>query len=451
MRLKLFAAFAALTVPLAAHATDGYFSHGYGMKAKGRAGVAMAMTDDAFGGANNPATMIWAGRRLDVGLDWFSPEREASRTGTAAFGPFSIDGSAKSDSTSFFIPEFAYNHVISPTLSLGVTVYGNGGMNTDYPGGQLPSPGACGPAVPPGFNPNPGPYNLLCGNGNLGVDLSQLVIAPTVAWKFHPNHSVGLAPLIGYQRFSAEGLQAFDNAFASTSPGNVTNRGHDDAWGWGVRIGYYGQITPQFSVGAAYSSKIYMSEFDDYKGLFAEQGGFDMPENFGVGVAFRPTPSVVIGLDYKRINYSDVPAVGNPSNLILNCFGGSSANCLGGSAGAGFGWQSVNVWKIGIDYQWSPALTLRAGYGHTDNPIRPQDVTFNILAPGVVQDHLTLGFTYAFGKQHEITAAYMHAFENSVTGQSLFVPLSNNTFPASTTETIKMYETSLGIAYSYKF
>ena len=55
MRLKFLTAIAALTVPLAAQATDGYFSHGYGMKAKGRAGVSMAMTDDAFGGANNPA------------------------------------------------------------------------------------------------------------------------------------------------------------------------------------------------------------------------------------------------------------------------------------------------------------------------------------------------------------------------------------------------------------
>jgi len=33
-------------------------------------------------------------------------------------------------------------------------------MNTDYPGGQIPAASACA-----GFNPKPGPYNLLCGNG----------------------------------------------------------------------------------------------------------------------------------------------------------------------------------------------------------------------------------------------------------------------------------------------
>jgi long-chain fatty acid transport protein len=77
--------------------------------------------------------MAFAGNRFDVGLDLFSPWREASRTGGAAFG---LDGSAKSDSNYFGVPEGAFNYMVRPNLALGVTVYGNGGMNTDYPTGQ---------------------------------------------------------------------------------------------------------------------------------------------------------------------------------------------------------------------------------------------------------------------------------------------------------------------------
>ena len=52
-------------------------------------------------------------------------------------------------------------------------------MNTDYPGGQIPAQSACGQ-----FRQGQGgPYNLLCGNGNLGVDLLQLMIAPYVSWQ----------------------------------------------------------------------------------------------------------------------------------------------------------------------------------------------------------------------------------------------------------------------------
>ncbi len=219
-RIFAFMVLAGLTT--SAFATNGYFSHGYGMKAKGRAGASIAFNDDTFGGANNPAAMGFAGDRWDVGVDLFSPHRSAKRTDTSAPFDAVYDFSVDSDSDYFLIPEFGFNKMLNPDLALGVTVYGNGGMNTDYPGGQIPA-GACA-----GFG-NPGTGNLLCGSGKLGVDLMQLVIAPTLAYKLAPNHSIGIAPLIGYQRFKAEGIQPF--AGFSTSPANVSNKDYDDSLG----------------------------------------------------------------------------------------------------------------------------------------------------------------------------------------------------------------------------
>jgi long-chain fatty acid transport protein len=435
-----FAAGSLLAVP--AGATDGYFQHGYGLRAKGMGGAATALTGDTFGGANNPATMVFTGDRIDFGLDVFSPERSAERSGSdPLLGP--IDGSADSDSTVFLIPEFGYNRLISPVLSLGVTVYGNGGMNTDYPGGQIPATSACA-----GFYPVPpaGPYNLLCGTGSLGVDLVQLVVAPTISYKLSDSQAVGVSPLIGMQRFSADGVQAF--AGFSTSPSDVSNRGYDTAYGFGVRVGWFGQITEALSLGAAYSSKVYMSEFDKYKGLFAGQGDFDMPENFNLGMAFKVSPAVTVAADYQRINYSGVESVGNPSSLLLDCAGGNADACLGGSNGAGFGWTDVNVWKLGVEYRQSDRLTLRGGYNHTDNPVQASDVTINILAPGVVQDHVTLGMTYVTQGGGELTLAYMHAFKNSVTGPSFFNNFTGG-LPAGN-ETIEMSQNAIGIAYGWK-
>jgi long-chain fatty acid transport protein len=82
MKLKKIAALVAIAAASgSAFATDGYFAHGYGMKAKGMGGAATAMASDAMGGANNPASMVWAGDRLDVGLDFFAPKRSISRSG----------------------------------------------------------------------------------------------------------------------------------------------------------------------------------------------------------------------------------------------------------------------------------------------------------------------------------------------------------------------------------
>lgn len=417
-RIALAVALAGLSV--GAHATNGYFSHGYGMKAKGRAGASTAMADDAMGGAVNPAKMVFVGNRLDLGVDLFNPNREMSRTGD-------ITGSVESDSEYFLVPEFGYNKMIKPNLSLGVTVYGNGGMNTDYPGG--------------GFDCGGGPVNnALCGVGSLGVDLMQLIIAPTLAYKLNESHAIGISPLLGYQRFKANGLQAF--AGMSSDAANLTNRDYDDAFGYGVRVGYMGKLSDRVTVGAAYASKMEMDEFDDYKGLFAEQGDFDIPANWNLGVAFQATPQIMLTLDYQRIQYSDVNSIANPS---ANALIGAQ---LGAGNGPGFGWDDVDVWKLGVEYAYSKNLTLRAGWNHGDNPIRSQDVTFNILAPGVIQDHLTLGFTYTTPSGGEWTAYYMHALEEDVTGSSLFTAMG---MAGPATEKIKMDQNSLGVAYSWKF
>jgi len=397
------------------------------MKSKGMAGVSTAMSDDAFGGANNPASMAFAGNRLDLGVDLFSPIREASRTGSTGNAGLStppLDGSSDSNSNYFLVPELGYNRMVNNDLALGVTVYGNGGMNTNYSA----------------FANNCGSNsNLLCGSGKLGVDLMQLIVAPTAAYKIAPNHSIGISPLIGYQRFKAYGLQAFANTNYSASPSNVTNNGYDDSFGYGVRIGYMGKISSTVTIGAAYASKMKFNEFDKYKGLFAEQGGFDIPENYNLGVAWDVTPAVKLALDYQRVNFSGVPSVGNAvSNLLV------SGNKLGSSNGPGFGYSDVNIWKVGGEYKYSQSLTLRAGYSHSDNPINGSDmgeVMLNILAPAVIKDTATLGFTYTLASGNELTMAYMHGFKNDVTGADPFF---------GGTDKIQMYQNSLGVAYSWK-
>ena len=366
--------------------------------------------------------MVMAGGRLDLDLDAFSPRRSAERSG---FGP-GLDGSVDSGRNWFGIPELGYSHMLRDNFALGVSLYGNGGMNTDYPGGQ--------------FNCGQGPANILCGNTALGVDLTQLIIAPTASYALTPNQSIGISPQIAIQRFSAKGLQAFAGTPGlSSAPDSVTNNGAEMSNGVGVRLGYFARISPEFSFGAAYSSKISMSRFKDYAGLFAERGKFDIPENYSLGVAWNATGPLTLSADYERINYSGVQSVSNPSLVQAQ---------LGASGGPGFGWHDIDVWKLGAEYASSDRWTWRAGYNHSSNPIRGSDVTFNILAPGVVTDHLTLGLTHTTASGGAWTVSYMHAFKNTVEGASI-LPVFMGGAPGGN-ERISMYQNSFAIGYSWK-
>jgi long-chain fatty acid transport protein len=418
-KLLLAAATAAALAPLGALATTGYFAHGYGIKAKATGGVGIALPQDALAAATNPAGMVLVGNRADLGAEWFMPDRGASITGNAAGLNGAYDGNGE---PSFLIPELGYNRMLSPTLSLGVSVYGNGGMNTTY---------------------ERNPFAAFGATGEAGVDLMQLFIAPTLAWKFG-SHAVGVSLNLAYQRFEMNGLPPAFAGFSS-DPANFTNRGYDDSTGYGVRVGWIGQVSPTVTLGATYQSKTSMSKFDKYKGLFADQGDFDIPENYGVGIAWKASPALTVAGDIVQINYSGVPSVGNPVNSLF------MGVPFGASNGPGFGWEDTTVFKVGVLYDLNPNLTLRAGYVTLRQPIPASQTFLNILAPGVVEDHLTLGATWKMGANGELTVMYMHAFEKEVNGQGSIPPGAPPAGMGGGEANLRMSQNSFGVAYGWKY
>ena len=402
MKLKKIAALLAVAgLSTSAFATNGYFSHGYGIKAKGMAGVGIALPQDAMAAATNPAGITAVGDRLDVGVDYFMPRRSTE----IAFGFTPPDGNYDGNGAkNFLIPEFGYNRMLGKDMAVGIAVYGNGGMNTKYKGGV------------PIINPT----------ADVGVNLEQLFVAPTFAMNVNKDHSLGVSLVYGYQRFAADGLQAF----GVTTGG--ANLGYDTSDGWGLRLGWTGKITDTITLGATYATKMKMSKFDKYKGLFAEQGDFDIPENYGIGIAVKATPQLTVAFDVQQINYSGVKAIANTGNV--------SPLTLGQDNGPGFGWRDMTVYKLGANYAFSKHLTLRAGYSTGRQPIPTNETFFNTLAPGVIESHLTLGGTWTLANKDELTVGYMHGFKNTVNGTG-----------TTTGMNIKMYQNSLGIAYGMKF
>ena len=84
------------------------------------------------------------------------------------------------------------------------------------------------------------------------------------------------------------------------------------ATGIGVRLGIQTEISPGVRFGAAYQPEIDMGEFDDYAGLFAEEGDFDIPSNLTLGVAIDVGIMACLVVDYSKSTTKTLPAVSNP-------------------------------------------------------------------------------------------------------------------------------------------
>lgn len=385
---------AAIAAPGAAFATNGYFAHGYGTKNKGMAGAGVALAQDTIAAATNPAAMVYLGQRLDVGAAIFNPNREFSNCTTpfAGAGTCVVAG-AESDSDYFLIPHFGYNWMLASDKSVGITVYGNGGMNTNYD-------------------------ENVFGGGDTGVNLAQVFIAPSYAQKFG-NFSLGADLIIAYQKFKAFGLGAFAAGGASADPANMTNNGSDTSTGFGLRVGGMVELGNGWTLGAAYQPEIDMDEFDDYAGLFADQGDFDIPSTYTLGAAWKVNPKWILALDWQAINYEDVPSVSNSISVPQQ---------FGTDDGPGFGWENINVVKLGAAYQQNEQWTWRFGWNHGDQPIPEEETYFNILAPGVMEDHLTFGFTRTLANDSELNLAFMHALETEVKGDPGLPDLEMNQY-----------------------
>ena len=161
-----------------------------------------------------------------------------------------------------------------------------------------------------------------------------------------------------------------------------------------MRGGVQWSVSKSIRLGFSAQTRMWMTKFDKYSGLFADQGAFNIPANLTAGVAVDAMPGSDVDGRLQAHLLRQHP-VGRE-------FVGDSDCAFGASDGPGFGWHDVDVVKIGAEWRASPAWTLRAGYAHNTNPIKSTDVTLNIIAPGVVTDHITGGFSYQINKNYDL-------------------------------------------------
>ncbi len=396
--LRLISLFLLSAISLPALATNGYFAHGYGIQSRAMGGAGIALPQDTLIMATNPAGLSLIEDRFDATAALFSPRRSYEVSGNPSPPPNAAlaPGKVRSDRNYFVLPEMGISKRLNDRITVGAALFGNGGMNTSYSSHIAP--------------------NGTFGAGKTGVDLAQLFITPSVAYQFDNGASIGASAILAYQWFEIKGINSF--AGFSTSPSNLSDNGHDYAFGAGVNIGFMLPVGNTVTLGGHYRSKVYMQEFDDYRGLFAEQGDFDVPATATIGVAWKASNAVTLALDVQRIWYGDIDAIGNG---ILPAFGqcmmGQVSSCLGGDNGVGFGWDDITTIKLGAKWEAANDWTWRVGYSVGDQPIPSSEVFFNILAPGVMRKHITAGFTKKFdnGKQ-AIHFAAMYAPSESVRG-----------------------------------
>jgi long-chain fatty acid transport protein len=396
---------------LPASATDGNELVGIGAIQRGTAGAGVASPKDATWAWLNPASIVDLERRVDLGLDVLLPQRTTDINGPSwllnlsdADGDLFLslannNANDMADSTAVFSPSLG---VILPfkRLTFGWGFYGVQGNNVVYPRARtIPAQRA--------------------GGGDRRAELQVFKSPFTFAHRFDNGWSAGIALVGVYSRLRTDSL----TLQIQPTEGDFS---WDTAYGFGVKVGVYKQWE-KWGFGATYLSRQWVEAFDKYEDLMVYN--LDQPQQFQIGLAYRPVQRLEFVLDYKFIDWSGIQTYGEDTIK------------------GGLGWNDQHILKAGVTWDATDWLTLRAGISYAESPI-PRDAVFsNVLFPAIAKEHYALGFTVKPHPRFHVHAAYVHAPRHTQTESGTGDLFSQGGKGTSTT-----YEMhSVGMQFSWLF
>jgi long-chain fatty acid transport protein len=292
------------------------------------------------------------------------------------------------------------------TFGLGVFSLAGGGVN--FPGSnQVP---VLTPQLPPKYY----------GFGPIYSNAGLLSINPMVSVQLTDRLAIGGGPII------TAGSPTFSPAFFAPGPKNLlgistfpaaTNTRPD--WGAGFQVGLFFEVNQDWNLGFSYKSPIWMEKWD-YNAATPRLVGrtigvqAGLPEIFSWGVAYKGFERTLIDVDLRYIDYANTPLFGTK---VVD---------------GGLGWQSVFAVAFGVQYKATEKLSLLGGYLYNTNPVRNETTLFNVQAPGIITNTLSLGASYNITEDITASLSWVHGFRNSSEGSILQLPGSSVRLDAQT-------------------
>jgi len=364
--------------------SQGVLLRGVGAVNESVGGTATAMPLDASGALHwNPASISALPKNeMTFGLGLFQPQsRVKSSLSLGQLG--NPSGSTKGETGVTPVPNMGIVWKKCPhsSFTYGLGMSAAGGASALYPQDAA----------------NP----VLAAHGR-SANVVILQVTPTVAAQLTDRWSVGFAPLVDLATLNVNPMSLNRDI---NNP--LSTYGTKYVWGGGFQVGTFYDFKNHFKTGFMFKSPIWAEKlYYNGIGLADHQPGtvnflLNLPMTLSAGVSYDGFRNTIIGMDVRYLDYANT--AGLNQGLV-------------GNNVAGLDWESVFAISVGMERKINSKLSGRLGYCWNEDPIPSRSAALCISAPMVTQHVFSCGFSYAFAKDLEMSAAYCHAFEAKLSG-----------------------------------
>jgi len=399
-------------------ATNGMQLEGYGPIAHAMGGTSVAFDNGTAAVINNPATLSLAdysrGDRFDFAFGYLGPDVASSASGVTA----------KSREDAYFMPAFGWARSRGDWV-FGMGVFAQGGMGTEYGADSFLALGSgtkVGAEVSFGRILFPLSYRLsekLTIGGSIDLvratmDIRMAIPAMQALGMIDPARSIGLEAISSMLPRPQSQYVRLD--FADSSPFT----GESDAYGWAAKLGFTYEVNAQWAIGAVYNSRTHLSHLKTHNATFSigDLGmapavaipgdvrviGFEWPESFTIGVAYRPGMRWLLTAEWGQLRWSTTLEA---FEMEFRTDGVSAFFRLPQN------WADQDIFRLGAEYAVSDRLKARAGFVFAENPI-PEELV-NPLFPATPELHYTCGVGWQLGERTAFHLSLVHVPEKRVT------------------------------------
>lgn len=232
-----------------------------------------------------------------------------------------------------------------------------------------------------------------------GIGLVRKQLATGIEGALSERSLVSASVVLVNQQFASFGLgtEAVDDYTAAQIAAAESSAGT------GVRVGFQQSLSERFSWSTDLQSRINMQAFQNYRGVFADPGNFDIPGQASVTARWTPTPRLDLALTAERVFYSDLVAFSSAALPVR------FLALLGDGTSPEFRWRDLDVLVADAGLRLGESNRISLRYSTQQQPDPTSNLLRSMLAAGATNTNFVLGFEHRSARLGRLRLAGSYA------------------------------------------